>query len=94
MKFTNVRALKMNTAELLQEVEEGEEVVITYHGKPRAMLIKVGETEIEIKESKRRSGLLRRKHPFMKLLGKGSDAAGDVSSNKYKYLAQATARKR
>lgn len=94
MKFTNVRALKMNTAELLQEVEEGEEVIITYHGKPRAMLIKIGENEIEMKESKRKLGALSRKHPFFKLIGKGKDAAADVSSNKHKYLAEAIEGKR
>ncbi len=31
VRCTNVRMLKTNTAELLQAVEEGEEVVITEH---------------------------------------------------------------
>jgi prevent-host-death family protein len=45
--------LKMNTAELLEEVEEGEDVVITYHGRPRAMLVKLSETDISMKGLKR-----------------------------------------
>lgn len=94
MKFTNVRALKMNTAELLQEVEEGEEVVITYHGKPRAMLIKIAGEELDLKESRRRHGILSRQHPFFKLIGKGADLARDVSANKYKYLSRAADKKR
>jgi len=89
MRFTNVRALKMKTAELLEAVEEGEEIVITYHGKPKALLMRIGEEEIEMKESKRRKGILRRTHPFFKLIGKGSDEARDVSSNKYKYIGLA-----
>ena len=40
MKFANVRALKLKTAELLEAVEEGEEIVITYHGKPKAILVR------------------------------------------------------
>lgn len=94
MKFTNVRTLKMNTAELLQEVEEGEEVVITYHGKPRAMLIKIAGDELDLKECRRRQGLLSRQHPFFKLIGKGADPARDVSSDKYKYFSRAADKKR
>jgi prevent-host-death family protein len=94
MRFTNVRALKMNTAELLQAVEEGEEIIITYHGKPRAMLIKIGEEEIELKESKRRQGILSKNHPFFKLIGKATDEAQDVSANKYRYIGLAAEKKR
>jgi prevent-host-death family protein len=94
MKFTNVRSLKMNTADLLREVEEGEEVVITYHGKPRAMLIRIAGDELALKESKRRQGILSRQHPFFKLVGKGADLARDVSANKYKYLSRAAGKKR
>lgn len=83
MKFTNV-----------QEVEEGEEVVITYHGKPRAMLIKIAGEELDLKEPRRRQGILSRKHPFFKLIGKGADKAPDVSANKYKYLSRAADKKR
>lgn len=94
MRFTNVRALKMKTSELLEAVEEGEEIVITYHGKPKALLIRIGEEEIEMKESKRREGILRRTHPFLKLIGKGIDAAREVSSNKYKYVGLAAEKKK
>ncbi len=94
MRFTNVRALKLKTAELLEAVEEGEEIVITYHGKPKAILLRIGEDEIEMKESKRREGILRKGHPFLKLIGKGADEARDVSSNKYKYVGQAAEQKR
>lgn len=94
MKFTNVRALKLKTAELLEAVEEGEEIVITYHGKPKAILIRIGEEEIEMKESKRRQSILRKNHPFFKLIGKGADDVRDVSSNKYKYIGLAAEKKR
>ena len=94
MRFTNVRALKMKTAELLEAVEEGEEIVITYHGKPKAILIRIGEEEIEMKESKRRQSILRKNHPFFKLIGKGADDVRDVSSNKYKYIGLASKKKR
>lgn len=94
MRFTNVRALKMKTAELLEAVEEGEEIVITYHGKPKAILIKIAEEEIEMKESKRRKGILKKNHPFFKLIGKGTDEARDVSANKYKYIGLAVGKKR
>lgn len=93
MKFTNIRALKMKTAELLQAVEEGEEIIITYHGKPKAMLIRFSEEDIEMKESKRKEGVLRKGHPFFKLIGKATDEAQDVSANKYKYIGLAIEKK-
>ncbi|MBI3757974.1 MAG: type II toxin-antitoxin system prevent-host-death family antitoxin [Deltaproteobacteria bacterium] len=93
MKFANVRTLKSNTAELLQAVEAGEEVIITYHGKPKAVLLKIGEEE-EQKPDKKRQGVLGKNHPFLKLIGKGKDEAIDVSSNKYRYVALAIERKR
>jgi prevent-host-death family protein len=93
MKFANVRTLKANTAALLQAVEAGEEVILTYHGKPKAVLLKISEEE-EHKSNKKRQGVLRKDHPFLKLIGKGKDAAVDVSSNKYRYVALAIERKR
>jgi prevent-host-death family protein len=89
MRFANVRTLKANTAELLQAVEEGEEVVITYHGKPKAVLVKLKEEEPRRKDSKRKQGMLRKDHPFLKLMGTATDDASDVSSNKYRYVALA-----
>jgi prevent-host-death family protein len=94
MKFANVRTLKTNTAELLQAVEKGEEIIITYHGKPRAVLLKVSEEEIDGKRAKRKLGVLRKNHPFLQLIGKGTDKASDVSANKYRYLALAVEGKR
>ena len=38
----SVRDLRLRAAELLAAVERGESIQITYHGRPRAMLIGVG----------------------------------------------------
>jgi prevent-host-death family protein len=86
--------LKANTAELLQAVEEGEEVVITYHGKPKAVLVKLAEGEPAKKTGKRKQSVLRKNHPFLKLIGAGTDEASDVSSSKYRYVALAAEGKR
>ena len=94
MRFANVRMLKTNTAELLQAVEDGEEVVITYHGKPKAVLVKLVEEAPAKKTGKRKQGVLRKNHPFLKLMGAGTDEASDVSSNKYRYVAQTAEGKR
>jgi prevent-host-death family protein len=94
MRFANVRMLKTNTAELLQAVEEGEEVVITYHGKPKAVLVKLAEEKTGKKATKRKPGVLRKNHPFLKLIGAGIDEASDVSADKYRYVALAAERKR
>lgn len=89
MRFANVRTLKAQTAELLQAVEAGEEVVITYYGKPKAALVKLREEAPPRKDTKRKQGVLRKDHPFLKLMGTATDDASDVSSNKYRYIAQA-----
>lgn len=34
----SIKNLRLHTAEVLAAAERGEEVVITYHGKPRALL--------------------------------------------------------
>ena len=94
MKFANIRELKMNTADLLDAVDEGEEIILTYRGKPRALICQLGEEDIEIKGSRRRQGILGKGHPFLKLMGKARDEAADVSSNKYRYLAQIRKAKR
>jgi hypothetical protein len=47
-----------------------------------------------MKESKRREGILRKNHPFFKLIGKGTDEARDVSAHKYKYIGLAAEKKR
>ena len=51
MKFTNVRELKSKTSALLDAVEQGERLIITYHGKPRAMITKVSEDDIQMKDA-------------------------------------------
>jgi len=94
MRFANVRTLKTNTAELLQAVAAGEEVIITYHGKPKAVLLKLGGEEPDGKTSKRKRGILRKNHPFLKLIGTATDDASDVSANKYRYIALAAEGKR
>ena len=96
MKFTNVNALKMRTAELLEAVKEGEDVIITDRGKPKARLTRVDEEEIQMKEpkGKRKEGILRKNHPFFKLIAKGNDEARDVSANKYKYVGLTAEKKR
>ena len=94
MRFANVRMLKTNTAELLHAVEEGEEVVITYHGKPKAVLVKLAEEESDKKPAKRKPGVLRKNHPFLKLMGTATDEVSAVSSNKYRYVALAAEGKR
>ncbi|KAF0285224.1 prevent-host-death family protein [Gammaproteobacteria bacterium 2W06] len=38
----SVRDLRLRAAELLAAVERGESIQITYHGRPRAMLIGMG----------------------------------------------------
>jgi prevent-host-death family protein len=68
MRFANVSTLKTQTAELLQAVEAGEDVVITYYGKPKAALVKLREEEPPRKDSKRKQGVLRKDHPFLKLM--------------------------
>jgi prevent-host-death family protein len=94
MRFANVRMLKANTAELLQAVEAGEEVIITYHGKPKAVLMKLAEKEPAKEVSKQKPGVLQKHHPFLKLMGTGTDEASDVSSDKYRYVALTAEEKR
>jgi prevent-host-death family protein len=94
MRFANVRMLKANTAALLQAVEEGEEVIITYHGKPKAVLVKLAEEAPAQKTAEQKPGVLRKNHPFLQLMGAGTDEASDVSSHKYRYVALAAAEKR
>lgn len=69
-------------------------MVITYHGKPKAVLMKLAEEEPGKKTGKRKPGVLRKNHPFLKLMGTGTDEASDVSSNKYRYVALAAEGKR
>ena len=89
MRFANVRTLKTHTAELLQAVEAGEEVIITYYGQPKAVLLKIGAEGPRSQTSTRKEGVLRKGHLFLQLIGTGTDDAADVSANKYRYLGLA-----
>lgn len=68
--------------------------MITYHGKPKAVLVRLAEEEPAKKIGKRKQGVLRKNHPFLKLMGAGTDEASDISSNKYRYVALAAKGKR
>lgn len=75
-RFANVRTLKTNTVALLQAVEEGEEVIIPYHGKPKAALVKLTAEGTDKKTPKRKPGVWRKNHAFLKLIGTASDESG------------------
>ena len=47
MKFSTVRELKFKTSEVLRRTANGEPVIITSHGKPKAILASVDEEELE-----------------------------------------------
>ena len=47
MKFANVRTLKNQTSSMLRLVAGGDDVVITSHGKPVAVLRKMTEEDME-----------------------------------------------
>ena len=47
MKFTNVRETKEKLTEYLRIANNGEDVIITYRGKPYAVIKKITEDEIE-----------------------------------------------
>lgn len=88
MKFTNVRELKAKTSDILKEVDLGENIVITYHGKPKALLSKITEEEIKLVKKPSAKGKLTKDHPFLRLIGIFSDDAKDLSENKYNYVAK------
>jgi prevent-host-death family protein len=47
MKFVNVRDLRINASAILGEVKHGEDVVVTYRGKPEAAVIRLTEEMVE-----------------------------------------------
>jgi antitoxin (DNA-binding transcriptional repressor) of toxin-antitoxin stability system len=47
MKFANVRTLKNQTSEMLRHAAGGNDVIITSHGKPVAVLRKMTEEDME-----------------------------------------------
>ena len=61
--------LRFHSKELLESVERGEEVIITYHGKPRAKLVPINEERpMVVKEKNQLFGIW-----------KDNDAAKDVN---------------
>jgi len=47
MLFVGVRELRLKTAKILQKIDQGEHIFITYRGKPRAVIQRITEDEIE-----------------------------------------------
>lgn len=47
MKFVNVRDLRINASTILGQVRRGEDVVVTYRGKPEAAVIHLTEDMVE-----------------------------------------------
>jgi prevent-host-death family protein len=47
MKFVNVRDLRINASSILEVVKQGEDVVVTYRGKPEAAVIRLTEDMVE-----------------------------------------------
>ena len=47
MKFVNVKDLKNHTSEILRSTDKGQEIVVTSHGKPRAVIHGIKEEEME-----------------------------------------------
>lgn len=47
MKFANMKELKENTSAILALTDKGEDIVVTYRGKPRAMLHRLAEEDLE-----------------------------------------------
>ena len=47
MKFVNVRELKNKTSEVLRYTDNGDDVIVTSRGKPRAVIHHLSEDELE-----------------------------------------------
>ncbi len=47
MLFVNTRELRLKTSEVLKKTDKGEQVIITYRGKPRAVLQRITEDDLE-----------------------------------------------
>lgn len=47
MLFANIRELKSRASEFIKKTHEGEDIIITNHGKPVALLRNFSEDEIE-----------------------------------------------
>ena len=47
MRFATVAQLKNQTSELIRSAQDGETVVITKHGKPEAVMVRIREEDLE-----------------------------------------------
>lgn len=59
MKFVNVRDLRINASLILGQVRRGEDVVVTYRGKPQVAVIRLTEDMVEDFIVTRNRGLLK-----------------------------------
>jgi prevent-host-death family protein len=78
MKFTNVRELKNKTSEMLRKAQK-EDIIVTSHGKPTAVITGVTEDDFE-------DYLLERSPAFQKALEKDRKeylAKGGISPKEY-----------
>jgi prevent-host-death family protein len=60
LRFVSVRELKEKGSDLLRRAEQGEEVVVTRHGKPAAVLLGFSEEQMEDYILANHPGLRRR----------------------------------
>lgn len=60
LRFATVRELKEKASELLRRAEQGEEVVVTRHGKPAALVLGFSEEQMEDYVLANHPGLRRR----------------------------------
>lgn len=47
MKFANMKELKEKTSSILDLTDKGENVIVTFRGKPRAVIYKLTEEDLE-----------------------------------------------
>ncbi len=55
--YSTAKDLRFNTKELLESVSRGEEVIITFRGKPYAKLVPLNKTEKKINETNELFGI-------------------------------------
>lgn len=55
--YSTAKELRFNTKELLESVSRGEEVIITFRGKPYAKLVPIKKAKRNLKETKELFGI-------------------------------------
>ncbi|MCF6269413.1 MAG: type II toxin-antitoxin system prevent-host-death family antitoxin [Melioribacteraceae bacterium] len=55
--YSTAKELRFHTKELLESVSRGEEVIITFRGKPTAKLVPIKKTEKNLQETKELFGI-------------------------------------